>query len=1065
MVTKILTGLILSAVFHLGSSLTLAQCTTANFRASIEVQAGTSPGDIASGDFNADGRTDFAVTNFASDEVQIVLGNATGGPTVTKLTGVGEPESVGVGDFNKDGKLDLAVSRDTFGSVGVSIFLGNGTGGFGAPTHFPANNDEPLVVADFNNDGNIDVFLGASNGGVSQLLLGNGMGGLSGPSSLALPAHVEALAVDFNKDGKLDLALATEGPFARVALGNGLGGFGAAISLPIGSGWARYIGAGDFNSDNNLDLVAVGQTDGMSVFFGDGAGNFGSATSTSFGFEALTVAVADFSGDGKPDVAVTGHQTGTVAILVGNGGGGFSAPNVFRTATTSNSPIQIATGDFDGDSKLDFATVNSSVLLATASIQFGDGTGKLRTATALQLGSSPYAIASGDVNNDGHDDLAVANISHNTVFILKNDGNGGFLPPSTFAVGDQPRAVALGDLNDDQKLDLVTANWDDRTVSVLLGDGQGGFGPANHIAVPGFNPQVVVIGDLNNDGKQDLAVGYGSASTVSILHGTGTGTFSAPVSFPVSSSSSDIAIGDLNRDGLPDLVVGTLGISVLLGNTTTGFNPAITVQANTPASAVVIDDFNGDGKADIAASRSNPDVVNVFLGDGLGGFSLPTTFATDSGSISMAAADFNGDGNVDLATLHGLSTVTVLVNNGLGAFPNKVIYQAAGVPPTRNITIGDFNSDDRPDIAIAEQSGNVSVIFNSCSATPVPVPAASIGNVAVDEGDSGTINATFNVNLSFAGTKTVVVPFYTAARDTQRDVDYQTRVGVLTFAPGVTAQTITVPVNGDLLDEFDEQFEVRLVYPLNATINVGRGLGTITDNDPPPTISISDVTVTEGDTGITSAVFTVSLSAASGKPISISVATAADSAHSGVDFQTLAQTLNFAAGQTSLTATVSVIADGLTEPNETFFANLTNPVNVTIADAQGVGTIVNDDFLQLLLDESGPAADQVAALDSVLFVRDPFRVQSVGWLNTGTRVVVAAANLSLTPNVPTVLVNLMDASNQSVEVQAEDVRTVPNSEFRQIIFALPQNLSAGICKVTIKASGKISNTGTIRIAP
>ena len=620
-------------------------------------------------------------------------------------------------------------------------------------------------------------------------------------------------------------------------------------------------------------------------------------------------------------------------------------------------------------------------------------------------------------------------------------------------------------MNDDQKLDLVTANWDDRTVSILLGDGLGGFGPANDVAVPGFNPHKVVIGDLNLDGKPDLAVGYASASTVSILHGTGTGTFGAPVSFPVSSSSSDIAIGDLNRDGLPDLVLGTLGISVLLGNTTTGFSPAITLQANTPASAVVVDDFNGDGKADIAASRSNPDVVNVFLGDGLGGFSSPTTFATDAGSISMDAADFNGDGNVDLVTLHGLSTVAVLINNGSGAFPNKVIYQAAGVPPTRNITIGDFNSDDRPDIAIAEQSGNVSVIFNSCSATPVQVPALSIGNVTVDEGDSGTVNATFSVSLSVAGSKTVVVPFYTAPRDTQKDVDYQTRVGVLTFAPGVTAQTITVPVNGDVLDEFDEQFEVRLAYPLNATINVGRGLGTITDNDPPPTVSINDVTVTEGDTGTTSAAFTVSLSAPSGKPISVSVATAAGSAQAGVDYQTLAQTVNFAAGQTSLNATVAVIADGLKEQDETFLVNLSNPVNVTLADAQGVGTIVNDDFLQLLLDESGPAADQAAALDSVLFVRDPFRVQSVGWLNTGTRVVVFAVNLELTPSVPTVLVNLVDGSNQTFEVQAEDVRAVPNTEFRQIIFALPQNLSPGVWKVNIKAVGKVSNTGTIRIAP
>lgn len=178
-------------------------------------------------------------------------------------------------------------------------------------------------------------------------------------------------------------------------------------------------------------------------------------------------------------------------------------------------------------------------------------------------------------------------------------------------------------------------------------------------------------------------------------------------------------------------------------------------------------------------------------------------------------------------------------------------------------------------------------------------------------------------------------------------------------------------------------------------------------------------------------------------------------------------------GQTSLTFTVAVLADNINEPDENFFVNLSNPINVTLADAQGVGTIVNDNPLQLILDESGPAPDQAAALESMLLVRDPFHVQSIAtWLpNLGTdrrtRVTIFAANLHLNQGDPasSVVVSLVGSNNQNFEITAEDVRVLPNTDFTQLVFALPSNLSPGVCTVTIKAQGKISNTGTFRIAP
>jgi hypothetical protein len=1034
----------------------------------MDIDAGQRPPDIASADLNSDGITDLVVPSTTANEILIFLGNSNDVPTRTKLTPVVRPTNAGVGDFNRDGKMDLAIMHVESGTAGVSIFIGDGSGGFAPPTNFPVINADFMVVADFNNDGNADVFISQDDAGSSQILLGNGSGGLSGGSIVNVTFGHRVVPGDFNKDGKLDLALVGDGAtFVSVSLGDGLGHFSAAKTFPVSNG-ARFIATADFNNDGNLDLVTAGHVNGISVLAGDGAGNFGAATSVSLGFSTETVTVADFNGDSKPDLAVSGGQS--IAILAGNGTGGFGTPALYRTNTSA---FDIVSGDFNGDSKADVAITNANFSsLTSMSLFYGDGSGTLRFASVIPVGSSPFGITSGDLNNDGHDDLVYTNISHNTVSVLINNGSGGFGPPASFAVGSEPRSVALGDLNGDQKVDLVTANSNAFSVSVLLGDGQGAVGPANHISVPGFNPESVAIGDLNNDGRPDLVVAYRSADIVSTLLANSSGGFGPPASFPVPSGGQDIAINDLNRDGLPDLVISNIsGVSVLLGNSSTGFGPTNTLPTTASNPGVVVDDFNGDGKSDIASLVINQSIINVYLGDGQGGFSQPTPFPAGFAASSLRSADFNGDGIADFVVVSNFSTASILLGNGLGGFAAPVTFEAGTGTPTRKITTGDFNSDNRPDFALTDQSGNISVIFNSCSATPVSLPTLSIGNVTVNEGEAGSLDATFNVSLSAASTKPVVVSFYTAGRDASKDVDYQTRLGALTFAPGVTAQTITVPVIGDTMDEFDEQFEVRLVYPVNAVVGSGPAQGTILDNDLPPSISINDVSVNEGHVGTTPAVFTVSLSGPSGKPVGIVVHTADGTGQAGIDYQSLDLGLSFNAGQTSVTASVPVIGDNLNEPNKTFFINLSTPVNATIADGQGVGTIVDDDPLHLILDESGPAADQAAALESILSLRDPFQLQSIAnWPSMGadrrTRVIVFASSLELFAGQPPsiVVVSLLDSNNQTFEVPAEDVRVMPNFPFTQVVFPLPATLSPGVCKVTIKAHGQISNTGTIRIA-
>jgi hypothetical protein len=222
-------------------------------------------------------------------------------------------------------------------------------------------------------------------------------------------------------------------------------------------------------------------------------------------------------------------------------------------------------------------------------------------------------------------------------------------------------------------------------------------------------------------------------------------------------------------------------------------------------------------------------------------------------------------------------------------------------------------------------------------------PVASIDDVSVTEGNAGTTTATFTVTLSEATPLTVTIHYATSDGTAIAPADYLASSGTLTFVPQDTSESATVSVVGDALDEFDETYTVDLATPMNATIGDGQGTGTIIDDDPPPTVSINDVSVNEGNAGMVTATFTVSLSTISAKPITVDYATADNTAVQPDDYAASTGTLTFNPGDTTKTIDVGVAGDTLDELDETFFVNLSTPSNVTIADGQGSGTIVDDD--------------------------------------------------------------------------------------------------------------------------
>ena len=284
-----------------------------------------------------------------------------------------------------------------------------------------------------------------------------------------------------------------------------------------------------------------------------------------------------------------------------------------------------------------------------------------------------------------------------------------------------------------------------------------------------------------------------------------------------------------------------------------------------------------------------------------------------------------------------IGTATVITDGFGNAFITKS-FAAAGLAG-KVITATASNTDRAPAYETSEFSEGVEVI----NLAPPPPPIVAINDVAQSEGNSGTTNFIFTVTRSGDLTKASSVQ-YATANGTAGSGDYNTASGVVNFAIGESTKTITVAVKGDTSSESNETFFVNLTNPTNATVADAQGLGTINNDDfAPPTLAINDVSRNEGNSGSTSFVFTVTRSGDLTKTSSVTYITASNTAVSGSDYDGASGTLNFAIGEATKTITVNVKGDTTFEANEIFYVNLSSATNATIVDAQGLGSITNDD--------------------------------------------------------------------------------------------------------------------------
>ncbi len=325
--------------------------------------------------------------------------------------------------------------------------------------------------------------------------------------------------------------------------------------------------------------------------------------------------------------------------------------------------LNVVVADFNGDSKTDFAATNDKSVV----VYLGDGTGGFGSASTFPAGLLPRGMAVGDFNGDGKPDLAVAN--YDDISILINDSHGGFKTPVNYSADKSPIQIGVGDFNRDGKVDLAVLNSQNDDVSILLGDGTGHFGsPTNFPA--GDLPYAVAVGDLNGDGDLDLVISTYNSKELRILAGDGQGNFNQLSSYALGGNGSKVVIGDFNRDNHPDVAVGVFNvfpdnhIEVLLGDGTGHFTPRAAIPAFDPQ-GLVTTDLNGDGILDLATTLHNVPGVVVALGDGTGGFHLPQTIRLPQHPLpfGLAVGDFNTDGKPDLAIAnYGDGHVTILTN-------------------------------------------------------------------------------------------------------------------------------------------------------------------------------------------------------------------------------------------------------------------------------------------------------------------------------------------------------------------------------------------------------------------
>ena len=397
---------------------------------------------------------------------------------------------------------------------------------------------------------------------------------------------------------------------------------------------------------------------------------------TGTGSAPRAVAVADFNGDSLPDIAVAG--SGSVQIFPGLGNGTFGA--AAAALTTSGVPSAIVAGDLTNDDRPDLVVANATAGTLSVFVSTGSGFGFQPAITVTLSGSAPApsGLVLGRFDADDLLDLAVANAGANRADVLLGVGNGTFTASDPLIFQPHPTAIASADLDHDGHLDLVLARREITgagTAAIFLGGADGslfrGFGAVGAIS----QPTGIAAADVNDDGAPDLILTGGDANRMVVLTGNGDGTFNPPVGYTVGNAPQALAVADINGDGVPDIATVNQGdgsVTTLLGSGLGSFRPAQVFGVGQQPQAIAVADLNGDLYPDIVTANSGDDSVSVLLN--LTGVVTPPPTPTTVPGPLIAIGSAQGDAGQSVAiavSLQPNGTGVVGVQNDIAFDPSR----------------------------------------------------------------------------------------------------------------------------------------------------------------------------------------------------------------------------------------------------------------------------------------------------------------------------------------------------------------------------------------------------------
>ena len=564
------------------------------------------------------------------------------------------------------------------------------------------------------------MFLDSTMRGVSSHLAK--VTGQAGPTFEVAPQASTGMApygvelADMDGDGDLDFVTSNlvdqESSTVSVAKNNGDGTFAPPAHFPVGPA-PTDLRVADFNGDGKPDVVCLAALSGgpgesyVTVLLNDGTGGLTNRHDYPVGENANSggLDVGDYDGDGHLDFAVASLMTG-VHVYRNTGSGEFV---LWTQIAVALGPTHIASADFDGDGRLDLVVGNVDAV----QVYLNNGTGFTAGVFLDNFPDTVQGIATGDFDNDTHPDFA---LTGRQLSVYRNVGDGASFDKTAYLAGENQVGIKTADMDGDGNLDITVSNYLGNSVSVYSNDGTGHFPNKREWGV-GWAPNSHGVGDVNGDGKPDIvaAASQLSKTTVDVVLNAGDRNYIARRDYGMLGAAWGVGIADFDRDGDLD-VVSPAAISnndgpfIFYGNPDGTLQDGIQIEnyGNNFPTDVAVGDFNGDGWLDFVTSIFSPgNRIRVSINQGNGTFLPSVSYEAGGNPSGVGIGDLNGDGKLDIVNANSSqfdNSISIFIGNGDGTFQPQVVVPV-GLRPS-DVLLADFDQNGRSEVLVTHFGTN-----------------------------------------------------------------------------------------------------------------------------------------------------------------------------------------------------------------------------------------------------------------------------------------------------------------------------------------------------------------------